>query len=46
MVENFVNVVEWILLVNDGIEEDSEGPDILLFASVCFALKDFWCSII
>lgn len=46
VVENFVDVVEWILLIDDGIEQNAQSPDVLLFAAVRFALKDFRCRII
>jgi hypothetical protein len=46
VVEDFINVVKWVFLVDDGVEKNSQCPDILLLASVSFALKDFWCSII
>lgn len=41
MIEDFIDIVERILFVNNRIEKDSQGPDILLFPSVRFALKDF-----
>lgn len=40
MVEDLVDVVEWVLLVDDGVEEDAQGPDVLLFAAVGLALQD------
>ena len=46
MVENFIDVVERILFVDNRIEKDSQGPDVLLFASVGFALKDLRCCIV
>lgn len=35
-IHNFIDTVEWILLIDDGIEKDTEGPNILLFATVGF----------
>lgn len=46
MVENFVNIVEGVFVVDNRVEKDSQGPYILLLASVRFALQDLWCSII
>lgn len=36
-VHDLVNAIEWILFVNDGVQEDTQGPDILLFATVGLA---------
>jgi hypothetical protein len=46
VVEDFFNVVEWVFLVDDRVEENAQGPHILLFASVGFALKDFGCCVV
>jgi hypothetical protein len=37
MVHNLIDGVEGILFVDDGVEKDTEGPNILLFASVGLA---------
>lgn len=36
-IHDLVDTVEWVFLVDDGVKEDTEGPDILLFAVVGFA---------
>ena len=41
MVEDLVDAVKGVLLVDEGVEEDAEGPDVLLLAAVGFALEDF-----
>jgi hypothetical protein len=39
-VHDFVDTVKWVLLVNDGVEEDAKGPDILLLAAVRFSSQN------
>jgi hypothetical protein len=41
VIHDLVDGVEWVLLVDDGVEQDTEGPDILLFAAVRQAAEDF-----
>lgn len=41
VVEYFIDAVEGVLLVDEGVEEDAEGPDVLFLAAVGFALEDF-----
>lgn len=41
VVENLIDVVERVLFVDDGVEQNSKGPHILFFAAVRFALKNF-----
>ena len=38
MVEDFVNVVEGVLLVHKSVEEDAQRPHILLCAAIRLAL--------
>lgn len=45
-VHNLVNAVEWILFVDDGIEENTKCPYILFLTTIRFASKDFGSSII
>jgi hypothetical protein len=40
VIQDFVDVVEWVLLVNNRIQQDTQGPDILFLAAVGFALED------
>lgn len=40
-IHNLVNAVERVLLVDDGVEEDTESPDVLLLATVGLAGEDF-----
>lgn len=46
VVENLVNIIERVLLVDDRVEEDTQGPDVLFFAAVRSALEDFGRSVI
>jgi hypothetical protein len=41
MVQDLIDVVEWVLFVDDGVEKDTERPNILLLASVRLALQYF-----
>lgn len=34
VVHNLVDAIERIFFVHDGVQEDSESPDVLLFASI------------
>lgn len=36
-IHDLIDTVEWVFLVDDSVKEDTEGPDILLFAVVGFA---------
>jgi hypothetical protein len=38
VVEDLVNIVEWVLLIDNGIEEDTQGPDVLFLATIRAAL--------
>lgn len=40
LIEDFVDVVEWVLLVDDRVQQDTQSPDILFLAAVGFALED------
>lgn len=40
VIEDLVDVVEWVLLVDDRVQQDTQRPDILFLAAVRFALKD------
>lgn len=46
MIHDFVNRVEGVLLVDNSVEQDSKGPDVLFFAAVGFAGEDFGGGII
>lgn len=46
MVHDLVDGVEGVLFVNDGVEQDAESPDILLFTAIGFASKNFRSSVI
>jgi hypothetical protein len=46
MVKDLVDVIERVLFVNDGVKQDSEGPNILFFTAVGFTLENFRCSIV
>jgi len=41
VIQYLINVVERILLVDDRIQKDPKGPDVLFLAAVGFALKNF-----
>lgn len=40
LIEDLVDIVEWVLLVNDRVQQDTQSPDILFLAAVGFALED------
>lgn len=46
MVHNLIDAVERILLVQDSIQQDAQGPDILTWTHVRFTGEDFWSCII
>lgn len=41
VIHNLIYAIEGVLLVDDCVEEDAEGPDVLLLAAVGFASEDF-----
>lgn len=41
MIEDLVDAVEGVFFVDEGVEEDAEGPDVLFFAAVGVSCKDF-----
>lgn len=41
MVHDLVDTVEGVFFVDDSVEQDAEGPDILFFATVGTASEDF-----
>lgn len=45
-VHNLVNAVKRVLLVDDGIQEDSKSPDVLLLAAVRLAGEHLGSSVI
>lgn len=45
-VHDLVDAVERVLLVYNRVQQDAQGPDVLLFAAVWFPGQDFWCSVI
>lgn len=45
-IHNLVNAIEGIFLVDDGVEEDTKGPDVLFFAVIGLCCKDFGCCVI
>ena len=45
-VHDLIDAVEGVLLVDDGVEEDSKRPDVLLLASIRLTREHFGCSII
>jgi hypothetical protein len=46
MVQDLIDVVEWVFFVDDGVEKNTECPNILLLASVRLALQYFRGSIV
>lgn len=46
MVQNLVNIVERVFLVDDRVEKDAQGPDILLLAPVRLTLQNLRSSIV
>jgi 5,10-methenyltetrahydromethanopterin hydrogenase len=48
VIHDLVYAIEGILLVDDGVKQDAKSPDVLLFAAVRLAGKNFggcviWC---
>lgn len=41
VIHDFVNAVEWVLLIDNGIQKDAKGPNILLLAAVRMASENF-----
>ena len=41
VVEDLVDVIEGVFLVDDRVKEDTQGPDVLFFATIGSALEDF-----
>jgi hypothetical protein len=41
VVHDLVDAIEGILLVDDGVEEDAQSPDVLFFAAIGEAAEDF-----
>lgn len=46
MVHDLVDAIEGVLFVDESIEEDAEGPDVLFLAAVRFPLEDFGSGIV
>lgn len=40
VVHDLVDAVEGVLLVDDGVEEDTQRPDVLLFAAIWLSSQD------
>jgi hypothetical protein len=34
-IHDLIDTVKWILLVYDGVEENTESPHVLFFATIC-----------
>lgn len=46
VIQDLVDAVEGVFLVDESVEEDAEGPDVLLFAAIGFSLENFWGCVI
>ena len=46
VVHYLINAVEGVLLIDEGVKKDTQGPDILFLAAVGFSLQDFWSCVI
>ena len=46
MVKDLVNIVEGVFFVDEGVEENTESPNILFLATIGFTLEDFWGGVI
>jgi hypothetical protein len=46
MIHDLVDVVERVLLVDDGVEQNSKGPYVLFLSAVGSSLKDLRRSVI
>ena len=45
-VHDLVDAVEWVLLVDDGVEENAQRPYVLFLAAVRLATEDFWGGVV
>lgn len=41
MVEDLIDAIEWVLFIDEGVEQDTECPYVLFLSTVGFALEDF-----
>lgn len=41
VIHDLVYTIERVLFVNDGVEQDAQGPDVLLLTAVSAAREDF-----
>lgn len=46
MVEDLVDVIERVLLIDNGVEEDAERPDVLFLATIGLALQNLGGSVV
>lgn len=46
VVEDLIDIVEWILLVDDCVQQDAQRPNVLFLAAVGFTLEDLGGSIV
>jgi hypothetical protein len=40
VVHDLIDGVEWVFLVDDGVDQDAESPDVLLLATIRVTRKD------
>ena len=46
MIDDLVDAVERVFFVDEGVEQDPQRPDVLLFAAVWDTTQNFGCGII
>jgi hypothetical protein len=45
-IHNLVDAVKGVLLVDYGVEQDTQSPDVLLFTTIRLSSQDLWGSIV
>ena len=46
VVQYLIDAVKGVFFVDERVEEDAEGPNVLFFAAVGFTLEDLGCGVI
>jgi hypothetical protein len=46
VVHDLVDGVEWVFLVDDGVDQDAESPDVLLLPTIRVAREDLRRSVV
>ena len=46
VIHDFIDAIERVFLVDDGVEQDAQCPDVLFFAAIREAAQDFWGGVV